>query len=161
PAARPLFDPPPKTEAYRKFEKELNSREQKLQDFLRSKHQEVVGSAKRRVAEYLLAAHALHGKPSTGEFMLLADGGDLNPTMIIRWQSYLEQTRKSHHPVFALWHTLAALPESSFSNQAYDVIRKAGSRDQVADPINPIILRAIADKPPKALNELAQRYGEV
>src|SRR5262249_24577897 len=122
PAVRPLYDPPPNTEAYRKFEDELRKREAKVQEFLRGKHNDLVTAAKTRVAEYLLAVHALHGKPSTGEFMLIADGNGLNPSMVVRWQAYLEQARKSHDPVFTLWHALTALPDVSFAVQAQDII---------------------------------------
>jgi hypothetical protein len=161
PAVRPLFDPPPNTEGYRKFEQELEKREQKLQDFLRGKHRDLVASAKLRVAEYMLAVHALHGKPSTGEFMLIADGNDLNPSMIVRWQAYLERTGKSPHPVFALWHALAALPEQSFAVEARDLVAKLSGHSDPAQPVNALLLRAFVDKPPQTLVEAAQRYGDV
>jgi hypothetical protein len=161
PAVRPLFDPPPNTEAYRKFEQELQKREQKLADFLRGKHNDLVASARSRVAEYMLAVHALHGKPSTGEFMLIADGNDLNPSMIVRWQAYLARTRKSHHPVFALWHALGALPEQAFAVDARDLVAKLSGHSDAAQPVNAVLLRALVEKPPQTLAEAAQRYGEV
>src|SRR5262249_21816715 len=40
PARPPLYEPPPKTDEYAKFDKELKEREQKLMDFVRQKHQE-------------------------------------------------------------------------------------------------------------------------
>ena len=58
-------------------------------------------SSKRRVAEYLLAAQQALDQPTTEDFMLLADGNDLNPAMLVRWQAYLSRTRKGHDPVFA------------------------------------------------------------
>ena len=51
---------------------------------VRAKRDELVKSAEVRVAEYLMAAHAQRDQPTTEEFMLLADGADLNPTMIVR-----------------------------------------------------------------------------
>jgi hypothetical protein len=159
PAIRPLYDPPPETEAYRKFEKELQNREQKLQDFLRGKHADLVSSAKSRVGEYMLAVHALHNKPSTGEFMLIADGNDLNPSMVIRWQTYLERSRKTHDPVFAIWHSLAALPEESFSAAAGDLIAKLSIQPSPTRSINPIILQTFVQRPPRALAEAAQLYA--
>jgi hypothetical protein len=160
PAVSPLFDPPPATEAYRKFEDELHKRENAVQDFLQTKHKELVKSAKTRVAEYLMAAHALNGKPNTGEFMLIADGKDLNPSMILRWQVYLERTRKTHNPVFALWHALTQLPASSFEAQARDLIAKFPAADP-ARACNPLILRAFQQHPPKSLADAAKLYGDV
>ena len=46
----------------------------------------MVESTKLRAAEYMLAAQKTLDQPSTEEFMLLADGNDLNPTMLMRWQ---------------------------------------------------------------------------
>ena len=54
----------------------------------------MVEASKRRAAEYLLAAQKALDQPTTEDFMLLADGTDLNPTMLIRWQVYLARTRK-------------------------------------------------------------------
>ena len=98
----------------RQFVKELESRQRKLSEFVAAKHREMVESSKHRAAEYLLAAQKALDQPTTEDFMLLADGNDLNPTMLVRWQVYLARTRKTHDPVFAPWHALASLPEKRF-----------------------------------------------
>src|SRR5262249_22488207 len=122
PEVPPLFLPAPQTEAYAKFDKELNIREKKLTDFVQTKHTELVKSAQTRAAEYLLAVHALRDQPSTEEFMLIADTGDLNPTMIVRWQAYLERMRKSQSPVWTLWHAFAELPRKALAVKAADLV---------------------------------------
>jgi hypothetical protein len=160
PPVSPLYDPPPATDAYRKFEDELHKRERAVHDFLETKHNELVNAAKTRVAEYLLAAHALNGKPNTGEFMLIADGNDLNPSMIVRWQAYLDRTRKAHHPVFTLWHELAQLSASAFEAQASELLARFPTADP-ARPCNPLILKAFQQHPPKTLAEAAKLYGSV
>ena len=99
----------PRTPAYTQFVQELAVRQRKLSDFVTAKHRELVESTKRRAAEYLLAAQQALDQPTTEDFMLLADGNDLNPAMLVRWQAYLIRTRKEHDPVFAPWHALAAL----------------------------------------------------
>ncbi|HEX5270698.1 MAG TPA: DUF1549 domain-containing protein, partial [Gemmataceae bacterium] len=100
PTIPPLFADPPDTREYAAFAKELGAREAKLSEFVRSKHDELVKSARARVAEYLMAAHAQRDQPPTEEFMFIADGADLNPTMIVRYQRYLERTRKARDPVW-------------------------------------------------------------
>lgn len=157
PAVPPLFESPPKTEIYVKFEKELKVREAKLGEFVRSKHNELITGARTRMAEYMLAAHAASQHPNTEEFMLLADGGDLNPKMLLRWQVYLDRTRKSHHPVFALWNTYRDLPEKDFPAKAQAVA--VGQND--SNRLNPLIEQAFAGKPPKSVTEAAQRYSDV
>ena len=63
----------------------------------------MVEASKRRAPEYLLAAQKALDQPSTEDFMLLADGTDLNPTMLIRWQVYLatdaQDARQGLRPV--------------------------------------------------------------
>ena len=76
------------------------------------------------MSEYLLAAQALDSRPAIEDFMLLADDSDLNPTMIVRYQAYLNRSRQGHDPVLAVWHALAALPAELFAAEAPAVIEK-------------------------------------
>ena len=73
----------------RSLSRSSKSRQRKLSEFVAGKHREMVEASKRRAAEYLLAAQKALDQPSTEDFMLLADGNDLNPTMLVRWQVYL------------------------------------------------------------------------
>ena len=160
-AREPMIPPeaaePPRTEIYEKFAKELRTRQQKLAEFVSSKRLDLVESSKRRAGEYLLAARQAADRPTTEDFMLLADGTDLNPSMLVRWQAYLARTRKGQDPVFAPWHALAALPEPTFADQSRPVIARFR-----ADPsVNPILMRALADRSPHSLAEVAKIYGEV
>ena len=98
----------PRTAAYAQFVKELESRQRKLSEFVAAKHREMVEAAKRRAAEYLLAAQKALDQPSTEDFMLLADGNDLNPTMLIRWQVYLATDAQDARHGFRPWHALAS-----------------------------------------------------
>src|SRR5205085_6169442 len=63
PEVPPLFEEPPKTPAYEKFRREMDTREKKLADFIRIQYEQVVGGAKVRVAEYWLAVHAQGDHP--------------------------------------------------------------------------------------------------
>jgi hypothetical protein len=155
PEVPPLFSPPPQTEAYKKYDKELKAREKKLLDFVRTKHTELVKSAHTRAADYLLAAYRLRNQPSTEEFMLIADTNDLNPSMIVRWKVYVEAARKKQDPVFSLWHALADLPANEFKAKAGEVLAKTGPA------INALVAKAFAGKPPGTMKDAAQRYGEL
>ena len=159
PADPPLLDPPPDTPRYRKFAKELQTRERKLADFLDQRRAELIASTKSRAAEYLLEAHAARDRPVTDDFMLIADGVDLNPAMIVRWRSYLERTRRGHHPVLAPWHALAKLPESNFSRQAADYCKRLASDPNPALPVNPLVVQALSQSTPTSMGELARLYG--
>src|SRR5262249_56311895 len=122
PPVPPLSAEPPATPMFRSFQKELAKRERALSDFLRGKFDALRLSARTRVGEYLLAAHARRGQPKADDFMLLADPNDINPTMTIRWQAYLERAGRGHHRVFAPWHPFASLPEKDFAASAAEVL---------------------------------------
>src|SRR5262249_5213027 len=124
PTVPPLYDPPPQTGRYVLFDAEMKLREAKLRDFVRKKHAELVEGARRRAADYLMAANACRAQPGMEEFMLIADGTDLNPQMIVRWQAFVERTRKRNDPVFALWNRFAELPEKEFATRAAEIVAR-------------------------------------
>jgi Protein of unknown function (DUF1553)/Protein of unknown function (DUF1549)/Planctomycete cytochrome C len=161
PTVPPLFEEPPQTPAYAAFAKELQARQQRLAQFVRTKHDELIQSVRTRLAEYLLAAHATQDQPNMQDFMLIAEGNDLNPHMVIRWQSYLRQTRKNRHPVFALWHGCAALPAEDFEQTTRGLCARFLSREGRIQPVNPLVLRAFATRTPRNLAEAAERYREL
>jgi hypothetical protein len=156
-----LYDQPPVTEEYKKFEAELRAREAKLLKFVHDKQGEVVDGARRRVSEYLMAVHAMKGQPKTDDFMLLADSGDLNPKMLRRWQIYLDQLSKSHHRVLAVWQACLNLPEADFANQAAAVIASLNAESDPAKGLNSAVAKAFRDQPPRKLADVAERYGEL
>ncbi len=161
PTTPPLFEAPPATPQYAAFAKELAQREGKLAEFVLGKHRELVDGSKKRAAEYLLAAQAAIGQPTTEDFMLLADGGDLNPTMVVRWRVFLERTHKRHHPVLAPWHALAAFPTEDFAKRSREYCGKLDQAADAAHPINPMVARALAEQPPQSLAECAQIYARL
>jgi mono/diheme cytochrome c family protein len=160
PVAPPLFTPPPQTEAYAAFERALHVREKRLVDFVCGKYRELVQSVRRRAGEYLLAAHQLRDQPDVEDFMFVTDGNDLNQRVVHRWQLYLQRTRKSHDPVFAPWHALAALPAKEFADQAPQILRQLAKVD-AGKPVNPLVLHALAGDPLKSMADVADRYGVV
>src|SRR5262249_14840218 len=149
PTVYPLYEPPPRTEAYASFAKELAARERKLREFVQKKKGELAAGARKRAAEYLLAAHANRGKPGQEDFMLIADGTDLNPKMAIRWQAFLERMRKGRDPVFAAWARFADLPDAEFAEKAAGV--------PLGD-VHPLVRRAFR-APPRSLAEVANTYS--
>jgi mono/diheme cytochrome c family protein len=161
PGVPPLFTDPPDTKEFATFEAELRKREHALESFVAAKHAELVDGARTRAAEYLLAAQAALGQPTTEEFMLIADGGDLNPTMIVRWRGLLERTRRRYDAVFAPWHALAALSESGFAAQAAGLCRHWRNHPDPARPINAVVLQELLARPPQSLADVARIYARL
>jgi hypothetical protein len=151
PTVQPLYEPPPKTEAYEKFATEMAARERKLREFVQKKKAELAAGSRKRAAEYMLAAHANRNKPAQDDFMLIADGTDLNPKMAIRWQSFLSRMGKSANPVFTAWRRYADFPEGEFGERAATV--------PLGD-VHPAVRRAFAS-PPRSMNDVAVRYARL
>ena len=156
PIVPPSLVPDPGTEASAAYEKELQKRYQALMDYVHSKHGELVNGARTRVAEYLIAANTLRTQPRQDDFMLLADGADLNPQMIIRWQAYLERARGGNDPVFRVWSALADLPEKEFAQRAPATVAQV----LATRGINPRVAAAFRERPVGSLAEAARRYSE-
>jgi mono/diheme cytochrome c family protein len=161
PTVPPLFEDPPQTETYAAFAAELAQREQKLKEFLDKKFRELVDGARSRVGEYLLTAHAMRDNPPTDDYMLLADGDDLNPTMIVRYQAFLRRTAGHHDPVLAIWHALAGLKEEEFAAQAAATVRRTIAAATSQRPINPLVAGAFLGRPLAKLADAARIYNEL
>ncbi|MBS0203424.1 MAG: PSD1 domain-containing protein [Planctomycetes bacterium] len=168
PLVLPLFSTPQDTPAYRRFTAELSVRQQNLDDFVAQKHAALVEGARTRAGEYLLAAKLAGEKPATDDFMLIADPGDLNPAMIVRWQSYLEKIEgqgtagSDHgfkHPVWGVWFQLASIPADRFPMEAARLCAELASPAK-SHGTNPLVVKAVCgDVPPSTLAEAANRYG--
>ena len=149
PTLSPLIDPPPQTEAYQEFSTEMTKRHDALMAFVTGKHEELVRDGRTRISQYLLAAHARHGQPPADNFMLLVDKGDISPTMILRWQRYLEDTDRDAR-IWSIWRMLSALPADQFGAQATRVAA-------ACDEAHPLVAAAFVTMP-KNMEEVAQRY---
>ena len=153
PSVPPLVGPRPDRDDYVLYEAELAIREKKLVDFVTAKHTALVNGARARAAEYLLAAHAARHRPPDDDFMLLADPGDLNPSMITRWRQFLADTRKRHDPRFRHWHAVAELADPEFAEKAPALLSAVtGANRHVA---------AAFATPPRSMQEVAERYGRL
>jgi hypothetical protein len=161
PDVPPLFEDPPQTEAYRKFAAELETRERALRAYTDGKFAALIRSSKTRAAEYMMAARSAQDRPNTEDFMLIADGNDLNPSMLLRWKVFLSRTRRRHDPVFAPWHALAALPDGEFAARARDLVRQWAEKPDPARPLNALVVKGLADRPPRSLAEAAGLYARL
>ncbi|HUG69615.1 MAG TPA: PSD1 and planctomycete cytochrome C domain-containing protein [Pirellulaceae bacterium] len=156
PTVPPLFETPPATDEYRKFAEELATREKALVDFVTDKHRELVTDARTRIAEYLLAAHARRGLPPADDFMLLTDKGDINPAMILRWQTYLESPKRPHDRVWSVWRAMAALPVGEFSQTADEIIDGLA-----ASQVNRLVGESLRSERPQTIEAAARVYAKL
>jgi hypothetical protein len=159
PMVPPAIEPPVLSETYEGFELELIRREQKLQEFVESKHRAIVQGARTRLAEYLLAAYAQRNQPSTESFMLIADKEDLNPAVVARWRAYLDRVGPAH-PVWRPWLEFSRIEEGKgetyFAEQA---ARVQVAWTASAPGVNPRVASAFSGAALRSMKEVAARYA--
>jgi len=158
PKELPLIAMPEQTEAYLAYEKELKSLEQKVAEFLQTRHAELLSRFRARTADYLLAVRDAHLLPGEDHYEAIT-AGDLHPLLVKRWKAYLDQQRKGHHPVYTPWLAFAALPQKEFAAKAPDLVKHFAANADEKRRINPLLARALGDKAPATLRDLAQLYG--
>jgi Protein of unknown function (DUF1553)/Protein of unknown function (DUF1549)/Planctomycete cytochrome C len=161
PTLQPLFRRPPHTPQYAKFAAEMRKRLKALEDFVASKHRALVADGRKRAAGYLAAAYAQRNQPPTDDFMLLIPAGELHPSMIHRWQLYLENAKRTHDPVWTIWHRYADIPDGQFAARVNAVTQRLQSLDPSKTPANRLVLAAFRNRPPRTMKDVAARYAEV
>lgn len=166
PTLGPLFDEEPTTEAYLEFAKGLGEREKKLNDFVELQRVQIMTSARERAQEYLMAVHAKRNHPSTENFMLLTDKGDLIPAMIHRWEVYLKRAARRDDPFWNAWHQFAAVSDDEFSTMAQTVHANLVSAEPNVvsgerGTVHPLLLVRLRAKSPATMAEVAQLYADL
>ena len=68
------------------FQAGLDARLQKLQTFIDAQREAIIANSRSRAGEYLLAVHRKRHQPTTENFMLLTEKGDLNPASEEPWR---------------------------------------------------------------------------
>jgi mono/diheme cytochrome c family protein len=152
----PLLAAPARTAEYLAYEKELNERQERVEQFVAKKREEVLAKLKGQVAQYLLAAREAKGKAEIERGF--ARERDLNGLMLRRWVNFLAETEKSYHPVFGPWNAFAAIPDAEFAAKAPAVAAKVAANDDPAAHCLPTVARAFAGDPPASLSQVAERY---
>jgi hypothetical protein len=153
PSVPPPVGPPPKQPEHLLYDAELKLRQKKLVGFITAKHAALVTGARARAAEYLLAAHAARNQPPADDFMLIADPGDLNPSMITRWRQFLADAKLRKHPAFLHWHAVAEVPEAEFAAKTPALLKAVTGG-------NKFVAAAFAQSP-RSMKDVAATYGKL
>jgi Protein of unknown function (DUF1553)/Protein of unknown function (DUF1549)/Planctomycete cytochrome C len=77
-----------------------------------------------------------------------------------RLAGLLDKKASGPDPVLGAWRAFAALPPGEFESKAAELSKTLAGPDP-AKPVDPVVLKAIVDSPPKSLAEVAKRYGEL
>src|SRR5208283_6920 len=151
----PLIGEVQNTPGYQAYQKELQAREKAVQDFVDKHYAELLKHLHSQVGEYLTAV-SMEKLPDEAN-----NPGDLTPEVIRRWQAFLAETRKKHHPIFAPWHAFAALPKQEFAEKAKPLAAQFAVNADPRAPLNPLVALLFSAKPPESLQDVARAYGEL
>jgi hypothetical protein len=156
----PLIGEARETAEYLAYQKELQTREQAVREFLDKHHSQLLKSLRAQVVDYLMASTKAHRLPGEEQYEAL-NPGDLIPEIAKRWRAYLIERRKQHDPIFGPWHAFAALPPAEFAEKAKPLAEKFAANADVQNRLNPHVAKLFADKPLPSLMEIAKAYGEL
>jgi hypothetical protein len=137
-------------ERFATFNEERAKRQAKLESTFAEKSRALEARLRTQVDRYLAAVPTANTLP-TDDFYQILNGEDLNPTMVRRWAAYITRQGQDD-PLFGLWNRLAALPAAQFEEEAGAVLET---------PANALLWAALAATPPKSMEDVAARYGDV
>ncbi|HLU49629.1 MAG TPA: PSD1 and planctomycete cytochrome C domain-containing protein, partial [Planctomycetota bacterium] len=152
----PLIAEPEKTEAYAKFQEELARREKAHEDFVATKHEELLAELRGQVGRYLLATI---GDSDDREAGVSVGEDDVKPRALRRWRRYLEGTAGPDHPIFGAWHAFRQIPAERFGEEAAQRIaswRESAERGEAK--IHEAILDALRVSPPRSIEDVGEIY---
>jgi hypothetical protein len=145
------------------FLRQFRERQAKVEEFVRSKRDEMNADLRNRFPRYLDGALAIDFNVRGGSLDAKARERELSTKRLgaftEKWQDLLEQSKGGHDPIFSPWHALAALPAEQFAEEAAEMIVDLGGDDE--SPLNPMVARALTEPaPPATFPEAVARYGE-
>ncbi len=134
-----------------------------------------------RVADYLVYLAKTLPQYRQGKPQPQGKRGALRPAAVRRWQQYLANPADSPHPTWTLWHQLAALPASGFTEKAATILEEAVAKNGLGKDLRPEnnasgehtaagnspltgisrhLLDALREARPQTMPEAAQVFGD-
>jgi hypothetical protein len=162
PAEQPLLGPLTETPAYQEFLKEKARIETEIVEMKDREIAKFSDEIRKHVGDYLLGARAAAGLTNDAQIETVAGEHKVNLVVLKRWAKDLDTRAQTNDPVFKLWFSLAALPETNFQARVKTVLDSSGNRgvsnpvvrDTLANATNVISLKAAADVYSKVFGDI-------
>jgi hypothetical protein len=162
PDDQPLIGMPDDSAAYEQFVQEKAARQKAVDDYRDQKLRELEVRFRSQAGDYLAQlVRERSGETANEERMVSLGPGDLRRGMVERWRQYVKQSADRHDPVFAPWHELAAIPPAEFSEKTRAVYDRWASAGETGQPINALVKRALVERRPTTMMDVARLYGEL
>jgi Protein of unknown function (DUF1553)/Protein of unknown function (DUF1549)/Planctomycete cytochrome C len=161
PAELPLLNGRPETDAYHKYEAELQQLQQARDDFVTTRLREGREDARAKVAAYLQAGWESRKSDSMPQ---KPNAEKLRPLFVRRWAAYLNRMVDSPDAIFVALSEYGRLPQKEFAARAPHVAAKLQARSTAADSkqrINARVRDAFAQATPQSMRDVVARYGSL
>ena len=154
----PLLGEAEQTAAYRTFQEQLKTLRAEHDRYLDARHSEAVKRARESIAVSLMAAREVD---RGAELRDVAQRRELPFGLVARWRTFLMETRRTHHPVMAAWHKLAALSDAEFAAKGPELVARLAANADPDARLHPAIAAMLGGPAPTTLAEVAERYAKV
>ena len=160
PGELPLLGIDPDPAEFAKYRVEHQSRQARLDQFIHEQQAAVLKQHREQTAQCLL----LSREPEKLDNLIEGEFGLSDRKILLtgarRWIQALEKMNPETDPIFAPWFAFAALPAAEFADRA-KVLSARIADHSLAHPVNALVARAFAGRPPTSLKDVAERYAKL
>ncbi|MFP6601933.1 MAG: DUF1553 domain-containing protein, partial [Pirellulaceae bacterium] len=160
----PLIGTPETTPYYAEFKSQLDKLEDKLRAYDKIRAYKFTYDFRRQLPDYLIRAIAA---PTDAELKQLktlkVPSQNIRKGLVVRWRTFLTESKQSDHAVRGPLKTIALLPKDQFSNNREELLNKTRQLPEgiAAGQINPLLKRRILDQQPKNKIQFVQLVAEL
>ncbi len=181
PAELPLLQESIASPEYEAFLQARAEKQKEVDQWLEERRLATENELRSRVADYLVYLAKTLPQYKQGKPQQQGKRGALRRVAVRRWQQYLAKPAESPHPIWTLWHDLAALPASEFAEKSARIIEEAAAKNGQGENSNPEgatgventvagdqsptgisrrLLDALREARPQSMPEAAQVFGD-
>ena len=154
----PLLGDPRANPQYEAFLAAQAEKQKEVDAWVDGRRVAIEAELRSRVADYLEYFAKILPPADANRVEKQGQRGPLRPRAITRWQKYLQDHAKAPHPVWTVWHRLAALGPDNFRDKAAALLHDDGANPWLAE-VHAGLLASLKNEPPESMVALAARIG--
>ncbi len=154
----PLLGDPRDNPQYDAFLAARAEKQKEVDTWVEARRVAIEAELRDRVADYLEYLAKILPPADAKRVEKQGRRGALRPRAITRWQKYLQDHASKPHPVWTLWHRLAALGPENFREKAAALLHDDGTNPWLAE-VHPGLLATLREKPPESMVAVAALIG--
>lgn len=157
PGELPLLGELRDSSQYQDYLKQKAKIETEMGEFKDTEVAKYLNELRQQVGDYMLGAHDA-ARVEADKFDLFAGERKLEPKVLRRWMTELDNRAKKPDPVFGPWFELAKLPEADFATNASVLLARISADTNL---VNPVLAKALSAASVNSLKAAAEAYTKV